>query len=55
MSEARNRVSDYLRIAGLESLGRRQEDVARAVAFLVAEDFITGAMLLVNGGEHLKW
>ncbi len=31
------------------------EDVARAVAFLVAEDFITGAMLLVNGGEHLKW
>ncbi len=35
MSEARNRVSDYLRIAGLESLGRRQEDVARAVRDLL--------------------
>lgn len=31
------------------------EDVARAVAYLVGEDFITGATLPVNGGEHLKW
>ena len=29
------------------------EDVARAVAFLCREDFITGALLHVNGGEHL--
>jgi len=35
VSKARNRVSDYLRIAGLESLGRRQEDVARAVRDLL--------------------
>lgn len=30
------------------------EDVARAVAFLVSESFITGALLHVNGGEHLR-
>ena len=29
------------------------EDVARAVAYLVSEDFVTGALLHVNGGEHL--
>jgi NAD(P)-dependent dehydrogenase (short-subunit alcohol dehydrogenase family) len=29
------------------------EDVARAVAFLASEDFITGAILPVNGGETL--
>lgn len=31
-----------------------QEDVARAVAYLVREDFITGAVLKVNGGEDLN-
>lgn len=29
------------------------DDVARAVAYLVSEDFITGSMIMVNGGEHL--
>jgi NAD(P)-dependent dehydrogenase (short-subunit alcohol dehydrogenase family) len=29
------------------------DDVARAVAYLVREDFITGALIHVNGGEHL--
>lgn len=29
------------------------EDVARAVTYLVSEDFITGSMIQVNGGEHL--
>mgnify|MGYP001160636131 CR=1 FL=1 len=29
------------------------QDVARAVVFLVREDFITGALIHVNGGEHL--
>jgi NAD(P)-dependent dehydrogenase (short-subunit alcohol dehydrogenase family) len=29
------------------------EDVARAVAYLVSEAFITGALIHVNGGEHL--
>lgn len=29
------------------------EDVARAVVYLVSEDFLTGAVLHVNGGEHL--
>ncbi len=30
------------------------EDVARAVAYLASESFITGSMIVVNGGEHLK-
>jgi glucose 1-dehydrogenase len=29
------------------------EDVARAVAYLSSEDFVTGVALPVNGGEHL--
>ncbi len=29
------------------------EDVARAVAYLAREDYITGAAIPVNGGEHL--
>jgi NAD(P)-dependent dehydrogenase (short-subunit alcohol dehydrogenase family) len=29
------------------------EDVARAVAYLVGEPFITGTVIQVNGGEHL--
>ena len=35
MSEALARIADYLRIAGLESLGRRQADVERAVRDLL--------------------
>ncbi|MBC8099815.1 MAG: SDR family oxidoreductase [Armatimonadetes bacterium] len=30
------------------------EDVARAVAYLASESFITGALLHINGGEHLR-
>jgi NAD(P)-dependent dehydrogenase (short-subunit alcohol dehydrogenase family) len=29
------------------------EDVARAVSYLAREDYVTGAVLQVNGGEHL--
>jgi NAD(P)-dependent dehydrogenase (short-subunit alcohol dehydrogenase family) len=29
------------------------EDVARAAAYLAIEDYITGALIHVNGGEHL--
>jgi pteridine reductase len=29
------------------------EDVARAVAYLAAEDYVNGAVLHVNGGEHV--
>ena len=31
----------------------RPEDVARAVVYLCQEDFISGTLLHVNGGEHL--
>ncbi|GIK28811.1 MAG: SDR family oxidoreductase [Chloroflexi bacterium] len=31
------------------------DDVARAVVYLCREDFLTGVLLPVNGGEHLKW
>jgi NAD(P)-dependent dehydrogenase (short-subunit alcohol dehydrogenase family) len=30
------------------------DDVARAVAYLVSEDFVTGTILHVNGGEHFN-
>jgi pteridine reductase len=30
------------------------DDVARAVAYLVSEDFITGTVIHTNGGEHLQ-
>jgi NAD(P)-dependent dehydrogenase (short-subunit alcohol dehydrogenase family) len=30
------------------------EDVARAVAYLAKESYITGSLIYVNGGEHLK-
>jgi NAD(P)-dependent dehydrogenase (short-subunit alcohol dehydrogenase family) len=30
------------------------EDVARAVVYLARESFITGSLVYVNGGEHLK-
>lgn len=29
------------------------EDVARAVAYLAAEDYVNGALIHVNGGEHV--
>lgn len=30
------------------------DDVARAVAYLASEDYVTGTVIHVNGGEHLK-
>jgi NAD(P)-dependent dehydrogenase (short-subunit alcohol dehydrogenase family) len=37
----------------LETVGEA-EDVARAVVYLASETFITGSLIVVNGGEHLK-
>jgi NAD(P)-dependent dehydrogenase (short-subunit alcohol dehydrogenase family) len=37
----------------VETVGEA-EDVARAVVYLAQESFITGSLLYVNGGEHLK-
>jgi pteridine reductase len=45
-----------------EKLGKRTplqctgtpEDVGRAVVYLASESFVTGAIIPVNGGEHLK-
>lgn len=31
------------------------EDVSQAVLYLVRADFVTGAVIHVNGGEHLAW
>ena len=44
-------------VARATLLGRwgTAEDVARAVAFLVQADYITGAVLPVDGGELLGW
>jgi NAD(P)-dependent dehydrogenase (short-subunit alcohol dehydrogenase family) len=37
----------------LETVGQA-EDVARAVVYLTSESFITGSLLVINGGEHLR-
>lgn len=49
--------ADWQRIGYEQTLTQRvgeAEDVARAVAYLVSERFITGTLLHVNGGEHLR-
>ncbi len=45
----------WAKVGQRTALGRTgsAEDVARAVAYLVSEDFITGTLIHVNGGEHL--
>jgi NAD(P)-dependent dehydrogenase (short-subunit alcohol dehydrogenase family) len=42
--------------AGEIPLGRRPtpEDVARAVAFLAESESVTGQILFVDGGQHLR-
>ena len=46
---------DWKRVADRLPLQRTgaPEDLARAVVYLCGEDYITGALLHVNGGEHL--
>ena len=46
---------DWARIGETTALGRTgsAEDVARAVVYLAREEFISGTVLHVNGGEHL--
>lgn len=47
--------AQWAQVGQRTALGRTgsAEDVARAVAYLASEDFITGALIHVNGGEHL--
>ncbi len=44
-------------IAQRTLLGRwgRPEDVAQAVLYLAQADYVTGAVIPVDGGEHLAW
>ena len=46
---------DWARVGQRSALQKTgtADDVARAVAFLCREDYITGTLLQVNGGEHL--
>jgi pteridine reductase len=57
MKPAGNEMTDeqWAKLGRLVPLQRTgtAEDVARAVAFLAREDFITGAAIPVNGGAHL--
>jgi pteridine reductase len=54
---------DDMTDADWEAAGRKSplqrvgnaEDVARAVAYLCMEDYLTGTYIHVNGGEHLWW
>ncbi|MFW6062358.1 MAG: SDR family oxidoreductase [Planctomycetota bacterium] len=48
---------DYLaRLASTNPLNRhgRPEDIAEAVLFLLKSDFVTGQVLFIDGGRHLK-
>jgi len=44
------------RLASTNPLGRHgeAEDVTRAVLFLLASDFVTGQVIFVDGGRHMK-
>jgi NAD(P)-dependent dehydrogenase (short-subunit alcohol dehydrogenase family) len=57
MKPAGGKMSDeeWARVGQRTALQRTgsPEDVARAVAYLVGEPFITGTVIQVNGGEHL--
>ena len=57
MKSAGSEISDddWARVGERSALRRTgtPEDVARTVAFLCREDYITGALLHVNAGEHL--
>jgi NAD(P)-dependent dehydrogenase (short-subunit alcohol dehydrogenase family) len=46
---------EWAKIGQRTPLGRTgtPEDVARAVAYLAREDYVNGAILPVNGGEHV--
>lgn len=48
---------DFARQAAATPLGRgpTPEEIADAVAFLLAARSVTGAMLPVDGGQHLAW
>ncbi len=58
MKTAGSAISDeaWAEVGGRLPLKRTGDagDVARAVVYLCQEDFITGALLHVNGGEHLR-
>lgn len=48
---------DFARQAAATPLGRGSspDDIAEAVAFLIAAKAVTGVMIPVDGGQHLAW
>ena len=57
MRNARQSEADFARQreATILQRGAAPEDVARAVAYLLEAEAVTGQMLAVDGGQHLIW
>ena len=57
MRNARQSEADFARQRDATVLkkGAEPEDVARAVAYLLDAQSVTGQMLAVDGGQHLIW
>jgi len=57
MASARQEASDFERQAAAVPLGHgpSAEEVAAAVVYLASARSITGATLIVDGGQHLAW
>lgn len=57
MRNARQSEADFARQreATILKHGAEPEDVARAVAYLLEAEAVTGQMLAVDGGQHLIW
>ena len=57
MRNARESEEDFARQRDATGLirGAEPEDVAKAVAYLLDAEAVTGQMLAVDGGQHLIW
>ena len=57
VASARQDADDFARQAAAVPLGRgpTPEEIAAAVVYLASARSITGATLIVDGGQHLAW
>ena len=57
MASARQAADDFARQAAAVPLGHgpTAEEVAEAVVYLASARSVTGATLVIDGGQHLAW